>query len=114
MLTLTAGRDFWVDDGTGERAYVVAQDVQVDVLEKRRIPRHVGTVGVLLQRHLSEPTQPIARTLRRSRQPRGDVDESVLSPGDEVVVFGPSRRELRSPEPRRGPSLQLVVAAGQG
>jgi hypothetical protein len=42
------------------------------------------------------------------------VDESVLSPGDEVVVFGPSRRELRSPEPRRGPSLQLVVAAGKG
>jgi hypothetical protein len=113
-LTLTASRDFWIDDGTGERAYIVARDIKVEVLERRRIARNVGAVDALLRRHLSEPPpQPIARTFWRSRQPLSDVDESVLSPGDEVVVFGPSRRELRAPEPGGGPSLQLVVAAGK-
>jgi hypothetical protein len=109
IKTFIAARDFLIDDGSGELAYVVANQARFEphlfhtrwatpadpemraVLEARGIDRLVGIDGR-----------------------RRDVGEDILEPGDEVIAIGPSRRERPSEHDRHAASVPRLILEGRG
>jgi hypothetical protein len=112
LLALTAVRDFLVEDLSGERAYVVAHGASVDVLENHDVPRDAPFVRALLD--LRSGSNGIFARPGRGRLALCDVREAVLKPGQEVVVFGPSRREGVSSPSGVSSVSQLVMGREDG
>ncbi len=97
----TAARDFQIDDGSGELAYVVAHGARFlpDNLKTRRITELEPRLRAFLE----------ARGLESAHA----VDEHVFEPGDEIIAVGPSRRvSVAAKEGEAATASRLVLAAG--
>jgi E3 Ubiquitin ligase len=108
LFAQTLSRPFFLDDGSGELARILPDGASFELMiGGRRTLRGTGitpTVMELLGRSASpEVRSPQAVT----------YEESALSPGDELYVLGPSRREpgpaIPSPY-RSNAATQLVVS----
>ena len=91
--SLTAARDFLIDDGSGEPARVVAKGAWVAV--EGSPPHRIDDID------------PATRALFEARG-AGDgryLEETLLAPGDEVVVVGPARRAPIAAESSTAPTL---------
>jgi hypothetical protein len=104
ILSETASRDFLIDDGSGEHAYIVARRARV-------LLNGTSARGI-------ENFSPSLRALLEARGAKQigsatTVTEFVLKPGDEVIAIGPSERAPVAGE--RGtsaPTSQLILGRG--
>jgi hypothetical protein len=104
IKSLTAARDFLIDDGSGELARVVAGRAWVTV--ESNPPHRMEEIDPATRAFLE------ARGLRwRASSNKGGGDErhlteTLLAPGDEVVAIGPA---LREPVTEAAAATQLIL-----
>jgi hypothetical protein len=112
IKSLTAARDFLIDDGSGELALVVAERAWVTVESNppHRPPHRIEEIDPATRAFLE------ARGLRgRASSNKGGGDgrhltETVLAPGDEVVAVGPA---LRAPIAAGSAAATQLVLKGR-
>jgi hypothetical protein len=111
IKSLTAARDFLIDDGSGELARVVAERAWVTV--ESNSPCRIEEIDPATRSFLE------ARGLGwRASSNKGGGDgrhlrETVLAPGDEVVAVGPALREPVTAESAAAPQLVLKGRIGR-
>ncbi len=117
VLDQTAGRAFFIDDGSGQTARILPDRAHVDLGPTRGLlaRKDLESRGT---RHDDFSPRLVAFLRSRGRNELSDivVDEVRLEPGETVVAVGVVQRSPAADEPGyRGVSgAALVMAAGEG
>ncbi|HEY4014858.1 MAG TPA: hypothetical protein VGM06_16055 [Polyangiaceae bacterium] len=113
----TTNRDFFVDDGSGERARVVgARAVWVPPGPDQQQPRTANSTR-LSSEYFSDRMRAYVKARRPALESADDLvaEEVSLTPGEEIVVLGAARRVITAgSDGYRGTSQCLVLGGAKG